>query len=673
MKLYPPVLERTIPAFYTNSEGTVLTVPFSMNRAVNIERVIGYQLKIKNIQSSSSELITTLTFYGKPTFNSLTNNYSVNFIISEELTNSVNQNKFTVGDFYKVQMAYIDTDNDVGYFSTVSVVKYTTFPQITILNLEENIFNGHHYKYTGVYSQKGKDTTEKAYSYRFILTDREGNIVDDTGIQLCDNLNNKETYQCNFNYLYTSEIPEDSFYALQLIVKTNNNMTVQSPQYLLTKKIIQAPEFNTPITASLNFNNGYIKLDIQGPIASSSGFEIKLTKEYLITRSSKDSNYETWEEIFSFFVDNQLLSKQILRDFTIEQGKTYVYGLQEKLLDGSYSSRIISEPIYADFEDVFLYDGDKQLKIRFNPKVSSLKISHEETKTDTLGGQFPNIFRNQRVKYKEVTIGGLISYLADEEELFMTNEELWIGNIPNVKVIHGHYDELYNLPLVDRIKGFSDSDKVDYIELTGSMEYRKRTVALEDYSIGAERIFKNEVMNWLSNGTVKLFRSPTEGNLLVYLMNVSFTPEDKTSRTTHSFQATAYQISDYTYKDLKTFNIYRTKYIPQWVSLQLSATTQPINYLKNGALDTRYSKVNNIWYLRGSVIPNDIVATSARFEGVTPGAVFSIRFKNDNRQSIIIGATGNYTLDFGQKIISIEVPNNACYSGIITYTYNIKE
>jgi len=33
----------------------------------------------------------------------------------------------------------------------------------------------------------------------------------------------------------------------------------------------------------------------------------------------------------------------------------------------------IPTTIQADFEDMFIYDGERQLKVRFNPKVSSFK------------------------------------------------------------------------------------------------------------------------------------------------------------------------------------------------------------------------------------------------------------------------------------------------------------
>jgi len=36
-----------------------------------------------------------------------------------------------------------------------------------------------------------------------------------------------------------------------------------------------------------------------------------------------------------------------------------------------------------------------------------------------------------------------------------------------------------------------------------------------------ERYFKLKVLDWLTNGEVKLFRSPGEGNYLVRILNVS--------------------------------------------------------------------------------------------------------------------------------------------------------
>ena len=52
-KLYPPLIEGTIPAFYSEKGTAFLTVPFSMNRAVGPTDFKGFNLKVKTVQSSS--------------------------------------------------------------------------------------------------------------------------------------------------------------------------------------------------------------------------------------------------------------------------------------------------------------------------------------------------------------------------------------------------------------------------------------------------------------------------------------------------------------------------------------------------------------------------------------------------------------------------------------------
>jgi hypothetical protein len=114
----------------------------------------------------------------------------------------------------------------------------------------------------------------------------------------------------------------------------------------------------------------------------------------------------------------EFLSRWSWKDFTVEQGKEYIYSIQEYNDYDLYSERIISSSVYVDFEDSFLFDGEKQLRIRFNPKVSSFKTDLLENKVDTIGNKYPFIFRNGNVSYKEFPISGLISYWMDSEKLF---------------------------------------------------------------------------------------------------------------------------------------------------------------------------------------------------------------------------------------------------------------
>ena len=47
-KLYPPVIEGIIPAFYGDS----ITIPYSMNKGVNANEIAGFSLKIKTVQNN---------------------------------------------------------------------------------------------------------------------------------------------------------------------------------------------------------------------------------------------------------------------------------------------------------------------------------------------------------------------------------------------------------------------------------------------------------------------------------------------------------------------------------------------------------------------------------------------------------------------------------------------
>jgi hypothetical protein len=51
--------------------------------------------------------------------------------------------------------------------------------------------------------------------------------------------------------------------------------------------------------------------------------------------------------------------------------------------------------------------------------MNSFKTDVLESRVDTIGNKYPFIFRNGNVAYKEFPIGGLISYLSDEEGLFL--------------------------------------------------------------------------------------------------------------------------------------------------------------------------------------------------------------------------------------------------------------
>nr|DAN98159.1 MAG TPA: hypothetical protein [Caudoviricetes sp.] len=60
---------------------------------------------------------------------------------------------------------------------------------------------------------------------------------------------------------------------------------------------------------------------------------------------------------------------------------------------------------------------------------------------------------------------------------------------------------------------------------------------------------------FLNDFNYKLFKSSTEGNIIIGLLNVSLTPNNTVGRMIYSFSATAYEVLENTIENLNEVNI----------------------------------------------------------------------------------------------------------------------
>lgn len=685
--LAAPIINGTLPAFYIENGTASIAVPFSMNRSINQAEIAGFSLKIKNIQGSS--YLKTLSSTNIDFINSI-----VYFSIPDtELSN------FYLGSFYKAQLAYVDKLGNVGYYSTVGIIKYTTRPEVKILDLEEFTNNGHIYNYSGIYSQKSKDITEKVYSYCFIVTDDKNNIIEDTGWIVHNNSTDTTPYESFDSYFFARDLIEGEKFNILYKVKTNNGLEVSSPTYrIISKKSIQSNLANATINLDLNFDNAYIKISLSGQ-KDEFGYELPVKGYYILSRASEESNYTQWEELDRFTLAAQRPSKKTWKDFTIEQGKKYKYSIQQYNDKSLFSERVLSKEIYADFEHSYLYDGERQLKIIFNPKVTSFKISRQEAKMETIGSKYPFIFRNGNIEYKEFPIGGLISYQSDEEGLFLNkNIELFKNGLREerysyklLNVNHKEYidsfnnlyfkrrekyypisyiyqtDEVYKDLFEQEIDIMSNKvfqefllrDEKFYLRLFKNMteqefnEYKIKGSDPTSQNIFLEREFKLEVLNWLTNGEPKLFKSPTEGNYLVRLMNVSLTPNDQLGRMLHTFNSTAYEIADNNYEAQKKYGIININEATNSIYLKIASVplmTNDENYTKISHVNYYKPYENlNMYYAAGELVPFGMTLENFTISDVPPGTEISV-----DARTIIIGSTGKYSSPI--PVTSVKIP-----------------
>lgn len=680
MKLYPPIIEGTIPAFC----GREIKVPFVMNSSVSEREIAAFSLKIKTVQSNWPPF--------DPITASIENWNKDNNIVTFTLPDSLN-----IGQFYKIQIAYIDQSEVVGHYSTVGIIKCISEPNVSILDP----INGN--TYTGIYSQFSnnesdiRDYSEKVYSYCFTLKDSNNNIIETSGEKLHNSSNDTQIYESIDSYTIVTELEPDKMYYLDYSIKTINGYTKTAQTKRIFKFSSIDSTLHTKLKCDLNFEDGYIDVQLVKP--DDVKVEQYAVGSFYLLRASDEDNFKSWREILKFVLRGEQPARHLYKDMTIKQGVKYKYAIQQHNVYNLRSNKIESNIVSADFEYAFLFDGEKQLKIKYNPKISSFKNTLLESKIDTIGSKHPFIFRNGKVNYKEFPISGLISYLSDENYLFYDNSEFfneknlyrsetinnvfnlvteWITENVYIKNKDQYYYRTENGYLLwedyiyknhfgnpnsynDIVGVLSDAYKEGLIYYAKKMpEIKVRNASLTADNVFLERNFKLEVLEWLTNGQPKLFRSPTEGNYIVRLMNVSLSPTDTLGRMIHTFNCTAYEIADNTYENLEKYNFVKTKnFIAtqlRWLSRDLS-----VGKIKNNENLLKFK------------------ASSIYLEDLMPGEKLSIKMIDGNEeieQTIMIGATGRYIIDLGNNVeisaISFKNSNNDeefYHQGMLTYAY----
>lgn len=522
----------------------------------------------------------------------------------------------------------------VGYFSTAAMVKYTSVPTVEIQGLKSYSTAAQQTDYVGEYSSS--DPTERVKYYSFYLRDENGKIVD----SVTDSIHNSNSdtvsstdigQSIRSSDLFSAKIwmDKDKLYTIQYVVKTTNNMTLTSPVYNIIRRAM-VPLDGIQFYATSHPDSGYIALELDY-----NNSKIDRVGTYLLSRTYEKDGVQVKEKLKKINLAYDLSNDNPYNDYTIEHGIKYQYMIERINNAGVYSLPVLAKlgpvptsaaeqaaaqnrptEISANFEDAFLYDGKRQLRIRYNPKISSFKKDVLETKTDTIGGKFPFIFRNGSVSYKEFPISGLISRLENE-----------------------CFDLGFSEPALKR-KSTVSGDLVDSYSLTD----------LSDENIYAERQFKMEVLDFLTDGKPKLFRSPTEGNYLVRLMNTSLTPEDTLGRMLHTFSCTAYEIGECDYDTLLSYGI---------ISGDSETVDKVVSYASvNITPDTQKGK--NLFTELGSAI------LSISIDHAPAGSTVLI-----DDEKIMIGATGMYEVPFGSSFSSIKLPTDgsAPISGVITVAY----
>jgi len=222
----------------------------------------------------------------------------------------------------------------------------------------------------------------------------------------------------------------------------------------------------------------------------------------VIRRSSSKDDFSTTDDMYIFLAEMDQVLDKIWSDKTVEYGVWYKYSIQQINAEGFRSNSIIYDtPVACFFEDIFLLSNNKQLRVRFNPQVSNYSHVVAESLTQTIGSKYPFIRRNGNMNYRTFSLSGMISHFMDKPAIHDLDKLTW----DKETLIYSPVD-------IDEISlGMGITRKSLYGE-TGANRYLdyNKNHRINDYNDYLyERDFREKVIEFLYDNTVKLYRSPT--------------------------------------------------------------------------------------------------------------------------------------------------------------------
>ena len=536
--LYPPIVATYMPAFIRTQSCKIY---FSLSMYNSYEDIKNVQVIISNQNTNISALKTSIYPAGIKITN-LNIDSSIDGDDKYYITISPNDLEggvFELNQFYKVQLRFTSinaaniTDsqkiaswlsNNEAYFSewsTVCLIKGIQQPSIYIKgfedtsNNEETVFTTQVVDFVGslYYSANSNIEKEVLKSYSITLyneLDLETPLTE-SGIIYTNQYNPNEI---NYTFKYGLE---DGISYVAVLEYTTNNLYTETKTYKFTIMQYGIDKLNADIEASADQEEGRIKIDI---IAKDTE---KFTGNLTIRRTSSESDFTIWEDVHTVTLTTGQELNYTWYDSTVQSGVWYRYCAQKRNSRGDRGIIIeIRHPVMVVLDDMFLTRHNCQLKLKFDPQVNSFRHTISESRTETLGGKYPFIRRNGNMNYRQFPISGLITHFCDENGLFTNKDK-----------VYGTSRELFD--------SFNETNNItDY----------------QDYIY--ERNFREKVMDFLYDNTVKLFRSTTEGNILVKLMDISLTPNQTLGRMIYSFSATAYEIDEANIDNYNKYGIQET-------------------------------------------------------------------------------------------------------------------
>lgn len=597
--LYPPVVPDTMPAFIYN-EGCPISFSISIYNSTNDINKDCIQVSIVDLETNISALnpnkypsgikITSL----EPINDLYGYDYAVN-IAPQDLKGEA----FKLNTFYKVQLRFTKNGiskpnsqtNESSWFEK-HLVDFSQWSKVCVIRgISEPTLN------LNGFSEVGSQTSEIMLSNPLVDVIGKLNFSESTETEYLKNYNikildgeNEEllfnsgdiypTVKNEFNYVLPYALTDGDTYFLEVSYTTNNLYQNSQKFKFIVIEYYGTDTLNASISATPNLENGTIKINVTSATGET------FLGSFTIRRTSSESNFSLWEDVKTVsYASNQSLNYE-WQDKTIQSGVFYEYCVQKRNSNGIRGPIVTPQDsggakyVICQFKDMFLTTANQQLNIKFNPTLSDFKYNVTESQQITIGSKYPYIKRNADNYFRTFSIGGLITAFIDDSEWYT----------PSVSGASNDYQSEIK---GGQLKNFTSKQDIYKNNVNLYQDYNEKNNISSYDDFIYERRFREKVYEFLYKNDVKLFRSNTEGNILIKLMNIAFQPLESLGRKLYSFTATAVEVDQ---ANLSNYNKYKINVIGDYLK-QVETTKQTFGVLQGvfseSNIETPFDKIKN--------------------------------------------------------------------------------
>lgn len=296
-------------------------------------------------------------------------------------------------------------------------------------------------------------------------------------------------------------------------------------------------------------------------------FKDSISGNFVIIRTDEYSDYNFWEDLCYFTVVG---TKDILykTDYTIESGIKYKYAIVKENSSGYRSIPLMEKDAparWVDFQYNYILGTKGHIRLMYDNTIQSFKKNVLQNKQDTIGGKYPVVTKNGYAYYSEFQVEGLISveqevaeYVDSDSFRFKSGD--YLAGADKICFSVNSKDNYWR-----RADNFEDFDRTEdedgnikewlggiYVCDVNNLDNNNDLT--DDYYF-VERKYRELLIDFLNDGEYKLYKSPTEGNILVVLTEVSLTPKEELGRLIYSFSATAIEVDEPSLENLDEFDL----------------------------------------------------------------------------------------------------------------------